>query len=532
MLLQRPTLTANTRYDGTLMSSAASRKPSESTTEEVRSPSPLSTVLINPPPVKADKLSPWYFLESTCHRLPTHRAIWTRDRSWTYREVHDYTLQLAKWMLDQGIGPGDLVAIYLHNSAEFLMLMFATLAIGAGPAMINYNLEGKALMHCLAVANSKLLIVDTDADCQRRIEGSRGEIEAAGARIVTLDDGLKRSIASLPVVRPPDELRNGMTGAWPYALIYTSGTTGLPKGAPFTVGRIHLAGAHLGPSFGAKPGKDCWYCPMPLYHGTGLITSSAALFSGVGVAIAPRFSVSNFWPDIYYSGSTMFIYVGETARYLLAAPPHPLERAHKLRNCYGNGLRPDVWKKFQDRFNIPEVSEFFNSSEGVFALVVWARGPYLSGCVGHHGGLFRYLLRNTYIPVRVDTDSGDIWRNPATGFAQRMPYEEGGEMIVAVPSKDAFGGYWNNEEATNKRFARDVFKKGDLYFRSGDALRRSPDGHWFFMDRLGDTYRWYVPCFFEALTSGDGCANASPPGNRRTYPPLRWHWHSVTIPTS
>jgi acyl-CoA synthetase (AMP-forming)/AMP-acid ligase II len=439
---------------------------------------------------KDDKLSPWYFLEETCKRQPNDRAIWTRERTWTYKEVHEYTLQLAQWMLDQGIRPGDLVSMYLINSAEFLMIMFATLAIGAGPAMINYNLEGKALMHCLAVADSKLLIVDTDEGCQRRIEGSRKDIENSGAKIVTLDSDLKRKIGGLPVNRPPDELRNGMKGTWPYCLIYTSGTTGLPKGAPFTVARIVQAGAHLEPSFGTQRGKDCWYCPMPLYHGTGLITSSAALSSGVGVAIAPKFSVSNFWPDIHNSGSTMFIYVGETARYLLAAPPHPLERAHNLRLIYGNGLRPDVWDKFQQRFNIPEVAEFFNSSEGVFGLVVHAKGPYLNKCVGHHGGVFRHLLRNTYMPVRFDQETGDIWRDPKTGFGERMSYEEGGEIVVAVPDQSAFGGYWRNPEATNKKFVRDLFKKGDLYYRSGDALRRTADGHWYFLDRLGDTYRW------------------------------------------
>ena len=264
----------------------------------------------------------------------------------------------------------------------------------------------------------------------------------------------------------------------------------MPKGCPFTIGRTHSLGAHLEPSFNGVRGKDCWYCPMPMYHGTGLITTAISVLSGVGVAIAPRFSVSQFWPDIYESGSTMFIYVGETARYLLAAPNHPLERAHRLRCAYGNGLRPDVWHKFQERFNIPEVAEFFNSSEGVFALVVWARNRYLRACVGHHGLVFRTLLRNIYIPVRIDYETGDIWRDPSTGFAERTQYAEGGEMLVAVPNKEAFGGYWRNPEATNKRFATDVFKKGDLYFRSGDALRREPDGHWYFLDRLGDTFRW------------------------------------------
>ncbi|KAK0254807.1 hypothetical protein LTR12_001927 [Friedmanniomyces endolithicus] len=440
--------------------------------------------------LKADHLSPWYILAETCKRQPNDRAIWTRERSWSFQELHDQVVRYAQFLLEQGIRPGDLVGMYLHNSAEFVFIMFAALTIGAGPALINYNLEGRALMHCLAVAETKLLLVDLDAACQGRIEGSKQEIEAAGTKIVTLDAGLKQTIQSRPVVIPGDELRAGMRPDFPYALIYTSGTTGLSKGCPFTIARTHLLGSHFSPPFGCKRGKDVWYSPMPLYHGTGIITSSTMLLAGVGIAIAPRFSVSNFWPDINASGSTAFIYVGETARYLLAAPPHPLERAHKLRVAYGNGLRPDIWQKFQARFNIPEVAEFFNSSEGMFSLVVWARNGYTSCCVGHHGLVTRSLLHNVYVPVRIDFDTGDLWRNPATGFAQRTSYEEGGEILVAVPSRDAFGGYWRNEEATNKRFATDVFKAGDLYYRCGDALRRSPDGHWYFLDRLGDTFRW------------------------------------------
>ena len=229
---------------------------------------------------------------------------------------------------------------------------------------------------------------------------------------------------------------------------------------------------------------------MPLYHGTGAISSMGAIMAGLSLALAKRFSVSNFWKDIHDSEATFFIYVGETARYLLNAPPSPYERDHKVRCAYGNGLRPDIWKKFQVRFNIPEVAEFFNSTEGLFALLNYDKGEYLSACVGHHGLIFRTLLHNVYIPVKNDHETGDIWRNPKTGFAQRMPYDEGGEMLVAVPSENAFQGYWRAEEATKKKFVKNVFRKGDLFYRSGDALRRDPDGRWHFLDRLGDTFRW------------------------------------------
>lgn len=380
--------------------------------------------------------------------------------------------------------------MYLHNSAEFCIIFFALHCIGAFPALINYNLEGQALLHCLKVCESKLLILDTDRTCQWRVNASRKHIEGAGTKIVTLSPQLKQEIARMPVDIPADHLREGMKGSDPFCLIYTSGTTGLPKGCPFTVARLHLLATHLYPPYDVKRGHDCWYSPMPLYHGTGIITTTSMLYTGVGVAITPRFSVSNFWPDVHDSGSTLFIYVGETARYLLNAPYHPLERKHKLRCAYGNGLRPDVWKKFQDRFGIPEVAEFFNSSEGLFQMVVHDKGDYLRACVGHHGGIFRAMLKNVYIPVEIDHDTGDIWRDPKTGFARRVPYEVGGEILVAVPERAAFGGYWRNPSATEKKFATDVFKKGDLYYRTGDALRRTTDGHWYFLDRLGDTFRW------------------------------------------
>ncbi|EHY57365.1 hypothetical protein HRR83_002850 [Exophiala dermatitidis] len=440
--------------------------------------------------VKEDKVSLWYVLEAQCKARWNQPAIWSREGTYTYGEMYEESVRYAQYMLQEGIKPGELVGMYLINSPRFMFVWWACLAVGAAPAFLNYNLEGKALIHCLEVCETRLIIVDEDPGCQQRINSSREHIEARGTKIAVLDDALKQKISSMPTIRPGDECRNGTKGSFPYCLIYTSGTTGLPKGCAFTLQRVYSICGHDTPSFGSVPGDDRWYNAMPLYHGTGAITTSCNLLQGVSVAIAPRFSVSRFWNDIHDSNSSYFIYVGETARYLLNAPPHPLERKHRLRLAYGNGLRPDVWEKFQTRFNIPEIGEFFNSTEGMFSLVVHDRGPFLRACVGHHGLLFRALLHNVYIPVKIDHETGDIWRDPKTGFAQRVPYEVGGEMLVAVPNKDAFQGYWRSQAATDKKFSTNVFKKGDIYYRSGDALRRDRDGRWYFLDRLGDTFRW------------------------------------------
>jgi acyl-CoA synthetase (AMP-forming)/AMP-acid ligase II len=234
---------------------------------------------------------------------------------------------------------------------------------------------------------------------------------------------------------------------------------------------------------------------MPLYHGTGGVLAISQLMCGSPLCIGKKFSTSKFWSDIRDSRATWFVYVGETARYLLGAPPSPLDKSHNLKGMYGNGLRPDVWIKFRERFGVTEVLEFFNSTEGQFGLFNYCKGDYLAASVGHQGAIVRFLTRNLYVPVRIDPFTGDIARDPKTGFAIREPYQKGGEILVAVqqqvknPAGD-FAGYYQDEQATAKKYVKDVFKKGDLWYRTGDALRRTDDGRWFFMDRLGDTFRW------------------------------------------
>ncbi|ERF74760.1 hypothetical protein EPUS_04929 [Endocarpon pusillum Z07020] len=443
--------------------------------------------------VKEDRLSFWYLFEAAAAKDSNATCLWSREGTYTWTETRALAIQYAQWFLSQGVQPGQLIGFYLTNQPEFIICWLATWCIGCAPAFINYNLEGTALEHCLSICGARLLLVDQDPACRQRVENSRTNIEnQMGMAIHILDFSLKHTISRIQIDPPSDSCRAGTKGSFPLCLLYTSGTTGLPKASAFTISRHRLSGAHLRPSFDGRPGAggDRWYVCMPMYHGTGAFSSISCLLQGVSVAIGKRFSVSKFWRDIHDSEATIFVYVGETARYLLNARPDPLERDHKIRGAFGNGLRADVWERFRTRFNISEIFEFFNSTEGMFILQNWDKGGWLGPCVGHHGLIMRALLHNIYIPVLIDHDTGDVWRDPATGFAQRTKYEEGGEILVKVPNKQAFQGYWNAEEATDKKFIHDVFKKGDIYYRTGDALRRLPDGRWYFLDRLGDTFRW------------------------------------------
>jgi acyl-CoA synthetase (AMP-forming)/AMP-acid ligase II len=139
----------------------------------------------------------------------------------------------------------------------------------------------------------------------------------------------------------------------------------------------------------------------------------------------------------------------------------------------------------KERFGIPEVGEFFASTEGMLTTFAHCRSGFIVGAVGHDGWILRQKFHDMYVPVEIDTETGDMFRSPTTGFAKRKSYNEGGEILVKMPSEKAWAGYWGAKDSTNKKLARDVFKKGDLYYRTGDSLRRNPDGLWFFVDRLG-----------------------------------------------
>jgi acyl-CoA synthetase (AMP-forming)/AMP-acid ligase II len=303
-------------------------------------------------------------------------------------------------MLSLGVEKRTLVGFYLTNSPQFVFAWLGTWGIGCAPAMINHHLSGEALIHCVRLSATKILLVDSDEECIARIEAVRSQLERElGIRIVILDAATEAKINSLEPKRPDDEYRKGMLPTFPMALIYTrcvdakghaaqsrlsshSGSTGFPKAVPFSVGRsIPFAGRKTS-NIGIKcgPNGDRYYNCMPMYHGTGGTVAVNCMLSGITLCIGKKFSATKFWDDIKDSDATAFVYVGEAARYLLSQPPSPYDRDNKVRVMFGNGLRPDVWKKFQDRFGIDTVAEFFNSSEGVFGTINVCRGALRMVC--------------------------------------------------------------------------------------------------------------------------------------------------------
>jgi fatty-acyl-CoA synthase len=230
------------------------------------------------------------------------------------------------------------------------------------------------------------------------------------------------------------------------------------------------------------------YNCLPMYHSVGGVQApGAVLVAGGTVVIREKFSASHFWSDILRWDCTLFQYIGELCRYLLHAAPTAQETGHRVRLACGNGLPAEVWEAFQDRFRIPRILEFYAATEGSVALF------NLSGRRGAIGQVPRYL-EHRFSPalVRFDVETGEPVRDEQ-GFCVRCGTNEAGEALGKVTDEPSdiggrFEGY-TNEEASAKRILHDVFERGDAWVRSGDLMRRDEKGYFYFVDRVGDTFR-------------------------------------------
>jgi fatty-acyl-CoA synthase len=270
--------------------------------------------------------------------------------------------------------------------------------------------------------------------------------------------------------------------------IYTSGTTGLPKAANVSHARVMQWSHWFAGMMNVQPSDRMYNC-LPMYHSVGGVVAMGATLTGGGsVVLVEKFSASHFWSDVKRWDCTLLQYIGELCRYLLNAEPSAEANGHRIRMACGNGLRPDVWDEFKHRFRIPQIFEFYASTEGGVSLFN-IEGE--SGAIGRVPGYLTH--RASPALVRFDVETGEPLRNEQ-GFCIPCAPNEAGEAIGPVlnhPSNvgSRFEGY-TSAEASEKKILSNVFKPGDAWVRTGDLMRKDERGFFYFVDRVGDTFRW------------------------------------------
>ena len=387
----------------------------------------------------------------------------------TYRALAARVNLYAEWASRQSL-VGETVALLLQNCSDYVAIWLGLSRVGCKVALLNTNLRGDPLAHSIKISGATHIVAS--ADLLACVDQERAGIGQAHQWPFEL--GRAASPLSVPPLPRPQAVA---------LFIYTSGTTGLPKATKITHRRITEWSFWFAGMMDATPDDRLYDC-LPMYHSTGgIVAVGSMLVSGGSVVIRERFSATRFWRDVSESGCTILQYIGELCRYLTLLPPNPLERQHRLRLAVGNGLQADVWERLKSRSGIPHILEFYAATEGVVSLYNRDGEP---GSIGRIPPVLEPYFALKLI--RVDLETGDPIRD-TSGFCIPSGPDEPGEAVAPLTGSRAFDGY-DDQSASARKVIKNAFAEGDRWFRSGDLMRRDAAGWYFFVDRLGDTFRW------------------------------------------
>jgi fatty-acyl-CoA synthase len=416
-------------------------------------------------------------------------ALFSTRETLTFQALAERANRYARWALAQNLGKGEAVGLIMPNRPEYMAIWLGISSVGGVASLINTNLRGASLGHCIDIVAPKHVIVAAElCDDVRPVVvqiASRPKLWSHGSDDFARIDRAIEQFAAGPLTETE---RRGVTIADRALHIYTSGTTGLPKAANVSHHRLMQWSFWFAGLMNTGPDDRMYNC-LPMYHSVGgIVATGAALVRGGSVVIREKFSAYDFWDDVVDWDCTLFQYIGELCRYLVNAPQRPREQQHRLRMGCGNGLRADVWEIFQERFAIARILEFYAATEGNVSLY------NVEGKVGAIGRVPSFLAHRFPLALlKSDAATNEAVRDQ-NGLCARCATGEAGEAVGKIHDGSAhaaapFEGYSNAVES-EKKILRNVFERGDAWYRTGDLMRADASGYFYFVDRIGDTFRW------------------------------------------
>ena len=431
-------------------------------------------------------------VEANAESYPSASAIIFEGQQMNWSEFNALANRFANHMHDQGVKRGDVVSIMMENRIEYLAILVGLNKLGAVSGLLNSNLGGNSLIHCINVTGSSKCIVGEE--CMTELDAIQDQLSLqAGSDFFFVNDSGSKPcpnwaqdlMTNIAEASEDNPAQTGETTIGETALyIYTSGTTGLPKAAVLSNRRLLIAS-----DMSAIAGLQCTvtdriYLCLPLYHATGLLLGAGAAFaSGASMFVRRKFSASNFMNEIREHNCSHMIYIGELCRYLTNIPEQADDAQNPLHSIMGNGMRPDIWMNFKQRYGIKRVCEFYGASEGNVSFANLMNKDMTVGMTSAEVALVEYDVDNDEV---VTDDAGKC-----------IPVQQGepGLLLGKITPDTVFEGY-TDAEATEKKVFRNAFEEGDAWFNTGDLMRTVDVGytlgydHYQFVDRVGDTFRW------------------------------------------
>jgi carnitine-CoA ligase len=401
-------------------------------------------------------------LKCAAAQAPDRPFVRTLHGERSFRQMDDESDRVAAGLHALGVRPRDIVSLMLPNGIEFIVVWFALAKLGAAAAPVNTAFHGAALADAIDLAGSRLLVAHASLRGQwQPLLGRARKIErvvvvgGVGACETALAYEALQSAAAPPAPAPDVDFRD------PCLLLYTSGTTGRSKAAVLSHRFVLMQAAGVIEGLGLRA-DDVLYCPYPLFHlDAAVMTVAPALLLRGVAAIGERFSVSGYWDEVRALQATVFDFMGATLTMLWKQPPGPRDREHRARLGWGVPL-PAWAPQFEQRFGVRLV-ELYGSTEVGAILYTPLDEPPRPGSCGKPLPHWRLRLADEH------------------GF--EVPVGEVGELLVRPEEPCAImSGYHGMPEATLAAF-------GDLWFHTGDLLRRDAQGFYHFVGRRKDIVR-------------------------------------------
>ncbi|MGY6257000.1 AMP-binding protein [Paraburkholderia caledonica] len=393
-----------------------------------------------------DELDCVPLLAAGLRRDPARTIVHFEDRAISCEDAARHVVQLQRWFAAQGLRQGDRVAVMLGNSPEHIHLIYALHLSGLVWVPVNTKLRAAGLEYLLQHAEPKLFVVDDEFDAVT------AQLDCGAARRTHLP-GFDARDTSTEFATPAIGVHD------PLCVIYTSGTTGAPKGVVFTHRMMRIA-SEAALRVADVRDSDRLFLWEPLCHIGGAQMLLLPFLANVTLHAVPRFSASQFWPQIERAGATQLHYLGGVLDILMQLPEREQPSKHTLRVAWGAGVSATSWEPIQTRLKV-SLRECYGMTEcSSFAT---------ANVTGKAGSIGRAL---PWIDIALLDENG-------------RPVKEGeaGEIVLTSKVEGTFlPAYLKNPDATEA-----ALRNGRLH--TGDRARRDADGDLFFIGRQTDSMR-------------------------------------------
>jgi crotonobetaine/carnitine-CoA ligase len=387
----------------------------------------------------------------------------------TYAEVDRRVNALAHGLTALGVSRGDRALLMLPNSLEFLLVWWALNRLGAIEVPINHAYKGYFLEH--VVNNSGARVIVIARDLVARLQASEAQVPGLETAVVHGGDDPLPAFTRLRAI-PFTELDTGrddppgveLSPRDLLAIMYTSGTTGPSKGVMMPNAHCHLF-AELTANLTRLTGDDVYFVATPLYHGNApMMQVYPAMLRGGRAVICPRFSASEWVDQIRRSGATVTNLLGVMMEFIFRQPEQPGDRDHRLRVVLGQPAPAAIVEDFTRRFGIPRVLEYYGMTEiGIVTMMPW--DDVRPGSCG--------VAVSEWFDLEIVDPETDEPRGPG----------EVGELLVRPKAPWLFNqGYWRMPDTTLEALR-------NVWYHTGDGLKRDADGYFSFVDRMRDVIR-------------------------------------------